>query len=555
MKMLPLSKKSKLCRILYKFFSDNIFFKDRSKTAKTLTAALLIITSFTIFIIQRNNGLQDNMHKYDGDEEHTVYAAISSTGNYRVGEGIRWPTRFFLPASLIYMNKYLGGDHYTEDWGLIGLKYYFSAFNRTQKSIESPGLQDFYYMLRFQYVFMFGLVFIFFILFYLYKENDYLTPFLLTIYLGGSSYLFQEQMIFYTDPLLTMMFIMGCFLLYSGTQRGFFESYSKKPLLLAFWYSFAVSVKLSAFFLFFIPLVIILYQKSSLNKKFEECVKFFGFSLLCFVFINITAFSSRKQLGRFIQDTTANFWHYAVGHEGLTVNAGWPHAKLILNMIENEFNILFYLFVPVVLYSFFVMDKRNRIITGTMLTIMLISLYSLTEQRVFLPRNIVPFIIFFLLLISTSLWKIYLHFKQSSRHSKYILLMIITVLTVDRFCALQLTNWGFYDTFNRSHEKAITLFKNLKKRHHFNISYSVGIDLEMNNHHFIENAPLLTHRSFQHYTNIWQKRIFKKNDHAIVIVKRVDRNFQLTNFILPKLGLKNKRFGNYFIFYHKLKKK
>ena len=54
-----------------------------------MTAALLIITSFTIFIIQRNNGLQDNMHRYDVDEEHTVYAAISSKGNYRVGEGIR----------------------------------------------------------------------------------------------------------------------------------------------------------------------------------------------------------------------------------------------------------------------------------------------------------------------------------------------------------------------------------------------------------------------------------------------------------------------------------
>ena len=164
---------------------------------------LLVAISCIIFVVQRKNYLQNNLDKYHPDEIHTVDGALKTRTSYRVGEGTRWFARFLIPAALIYMNKHLGGDHYTQGWNFPSLKYYKSKFNANKlikNGIEDPGLQDFFYFLRLQYVVIFAFFFIFFILFYFYKEKDYMTPFLITIYFGGVIIFLENKRSFTQSP-------------------------------------------------------------------------------------------------------------------------------------------------------------------------------------------------------------------------------------------------------------------------------------------------------------------------------------------------------------------
>ena len=172
-----------------------------------------------------------------------------------------------------------------------------------------------------------------------------------------------------------MMFILGCFFLYSGTQQGHISDYAKKVPLLAFWYVLSVSVKISAVFLIFIPFVIIFYEKYPLHKKIQKCFNFFGYMGLFFVLIHITAFVHEARINRLVQGFTVNFWNYNSAIVGMDFASGWSYVDKIFSLIKNDFGLLFYLFIPAVLISFFVVPQRYKIIKGTLLAILVLSLF------------------------------------------------------------------------------------------------------------------------------------------------------------------------------------
>lgn len=530
----------------------DFIFQSKEKTTRISICCFLVFLTILVFFLQRKNQLRDNMHKYHDDEVHTVDQALRwyHPHNYRVGEGGRWLARFLSPPALIYMNRNLGGDHFTQGTEFPGLNYYMKKYNHEmmlKNGIQDPGLQDFFYFMRFQYIILFALTLIFFILFYYFTENDIFTILFFILYLGGSYYLLEEQRIFYTDPLLTMMFIFGVFFLYGGTCQNLFLNYAKKIPLLAFWYSFTISVKLSSLFLIVIPFIVIFYQKNNFQNKINQCFKFLAYTIVFFNLININIFFATEGVKRFIQGTTYNFWHYAIGHRGMEPT-GWKHAELIFNVFKAEFGLLFYLSIPLVIVSFFIVGKREKLIKASFVFILTTSLFSFINQRFFMVRNFIPFYIFFLLLTLTSLKEIYLKCRDhfSSKNSKILFASIFLLLLFERGYVLKKNPWKVYHSFDRTKEKALSFFNDLKTKTGKS-SVSVGLKLKINDHQIVDNVPLLTHDSFPEYIRVWEKRILQDK---IVIVHRVDRNFQLTNFILPNMGLKNKRFGDYFVFYH-----
>ncbi len=546
------------------------------KTIKSIFAFLLITIIFIIFFIQRKNFLQENFHFFYGDEYSTIYAAFYipkpfkgekiidllkdvnfNDSYYRVGEGTRWLTRLLTPTALVYMNKYIGGEGRYLD-GRSGFEQISKTREFTKHEIvndeglQTPYIQDFFYFLRLQYVLLFALILIFFILFYYHTEDPF-TPFLLTTYLGTASTLFHEQKGFYVDPLLTMMFILGVFFVYAGTRKGSFYLYAKKIPLLAFWYAFSVSVKFSAIFLIVIPLVIIFYQKIQFEKKINQCLKFFVWVIIFFVIINISAFHRLGNLMLYIQGTTWVFRQYSVGifNGTIMVAPGWPYLAKIFEMFENDFGLLFWLFLPSVTLSFFITGRRQKIIKTTLLFIFVVSIFSLTQQRLHILRNIIPFYVLFLQLVGTSIWEIFIKcrndFSIKPRLFAGIFITgIILILVFDKVYS-PTTRWIFSHTFDRSREKAVSFFSKIKNEENKD-SFSVGMDLEMKNHKNLDSLLLVEPRTLKHYIKIWKHRMDSKN--TVVLVRRIDMNFQLTNFILPNMGLKNRRFGNYFIFYH-----
>ena len=524
---------------------------NKKRTPSIYLGFALASISFVVFFVQRQNYLLDNMHAYNADEIHTVHEATKTRPfSYRVGEGTRLLAKFLFPATLIYMNKHLGGDHYTEGWSYPGLGYFKSRFNQPdmiKNGIGDPGLQDFFYFMRLQYAALFALVATLFSLFLFYRENDRISPFIITVYLGGSFYLLREQGWFYVDPLLLMMFFVGFFFLYAATKEDGFSPYARKPSLLAFWYVFTVSVKLSAAFLLIIPITIIFYPKRGISRKVADCFKFLWYSVFFLVLTHIAIFvKGWREIGKFIDENAANFWHYAVGHRHMDPT-GWPHAEMVFRMLREDFGILVYLFIPVCLASFYLADGRTRVIKAVLFFIFAATVFSLTEQRIFLHRNIVPFYGFFLILVSTGLWEIYK--KCPPRHSKAFLWATVILLSTDRAYALRNSPWDFYKTLSTTQRDAVTFFKQLREERG-GTSYSVSIDTGDTDpyHQRIEEVPLLSHATFADYEKQWKDRASGHN--GVIIVRRTGRNFQLTNFILPRLGLKNRRFGHYFVFFH-----
>ena len=486
-----------------------------------------------------------------------------SAPTYRVGEANRWLARMFTPMALVHINRNLGG--YGQGFGFPGLHYYDKNFNQVEmdkKGIADPGIQDFYYSLRIQYVVFFALVLFLFCLFYYYKEKNLFVPMALIIYLGGSKHLLAEQGIFYSEPLLLLMFVLGAFFLYSGTQRGHISDYARKIPLLALWYVFAVSVKISAAFLIFIPFVIIFYEKRPVHKKIQRCFHFFWYAGLFFCLIHITAFFNMEQIVRLVQGFTVNFWNY----NRVVVN--FPLTSLqSFELIKHSFGALFYLFVPAVLASFFVVSRRHKIIKATLLVILVLSLFSLSRQALFLTRNLVPFYFLFLFLALSSLWEICQECREKwrSQYAKFFAPVLVVLLMADRLCAYSLyhdPDWSFYHTLDRTKENAVALFKKMKSNNPEVHSYAVGVDLHgLENHTSIENFSVSLFKTFPEYVEQWRERMSSQPG-FLVIVNRTGRNYFLTNSILPnrglkirgikkhpRSGLKLKRFGNYFVFY------
>ena len=540
---------------------------DKKKLRWWLGVLTLATIIFVIFVVQRKNYLADNMHPYHFDEIHTVRWALQpSTPTYRVGEANRWLARVFTPMALIHMNKNLGG--YRQGFGFPGLHYYnenFNQFEMNRKGIRDPGIQDFYYSLRIQYVIFFALILFLFFLFYSYKEKYFFVPIALSIYLGGSKHLLEEQGIFYCEPLLLLMFVFGVFFLYSGTQTGHISDYAKKIPLLALWYVLAVSVKISAVFLIFIPFVIIFYEKHHpIHKKIQKCFHFFGYVGLFFVLIHITAFFNiEEKISLLVQGFTVNFWNY---NRVFVEMDSAPNALKLFELIKNDFGVLFYLFVPAVFASFFMVSRRHKIIKATLLVILVLSLFSIFQQVLFLNRNIVPFYFLFLFLTLSSLWEICQKCKEKWRlqYANFVIPVLAVVLLADRLYALNSGNWGFYHTLDRTKENAVALFKKVKLKNPGIHSYSVGVDLNgLENHTSIENFSVSRFKKFPEYVEQWRERMSSQPG-FLVIVNRIGRNYFLTNSILPnrglkirgikkhpRPGLKLKRLGNYFVFYRK----
>ena len=538
--------------------------RDNKKLQWRLGILLLAIMIFIIFFVQRKNHLADNMHRYHVDEVHTVRMALMpDIPTYRVGESNRWLARAFTPLALVHMNRNLGS--YRDNFGFPGLNYYNKNFNQSdmgKKGIMDPGIQDFYYSLRIQYVALFALVLFLFFLFYCYKEKIFFVPIAMIVYLGGSKHLLEEQGIFYAEPLLLIMFVLGCFFLYSGTQQGHISDYAKKILLLALWYVAAISVKISAVFLIFIPFVIIFYEKSPIHKKIQKCFHFFGYSGLFFVLTHITAFVHEARIGRLAQGFTVNFWNYNNFIVGMDFASGWSYVTKIFDLIINDFGALFYLFFPTVLISFFVVPQRHKMIKGTLMAIFVLSLFSISQQMLFIKRNIVPFYFLFLFLTFTSLREICQKCKEKwfPRYASFVVPVVVAVLVTDRLYALNNGNWGFYHTFDRTEENAVAFFKKIKLSNGGIRSYSVGVDLNLENHTIVDNFSVSLVKTFPDYVEQWENRMSAEG--SLVIVNRTGRNYFLTNSILvgrklrgkkrmkrSNRDLKLKRFGDYFIFW------
>ena len=165
---------------LYRWIGSLVRYRTKSQWVKNLTGLVLILLSFVVFFVQRQNYLLDNMHAYNVDEVHTVYEATKTRpSSYRTGEGTRLLAKFLFPTTLIYMNKYLGDDHFREGWSYPGFRYVRSKYSQLDvlKRIGDPGLQDFFYFMRLQYAALFALVVTLFSLFLLYRENDRMSPF------------------------------------------------------------------------------------------------------------------------------------------------------------------------------------------------------------------------------------------------------------------------------------------------------------------------------------------------------------------------------------------
>lgn len=526
-----------------------------------LLASFLLLAVFLLLFV-RLNAESVSYGLYQGDEYHTVYQGLNllvngRVDNFRAQEGVRWLVRSFYPYALVYMNTHMGGNVHIDGWSYPGHNYVVRNFvnqgDPSKDFSKDPNLRDLFHALRQPYI---GFVFacLLLLLLFFFKEKYYLVAFGGLLLLGFDLDLLVEQKIFYIEPgmlaSLALLILTYCHYLYRG------EVSYKTAVLFGFLAAFMVSTKFSTALFVLLPITLFFYLLQ--NRDALRYVATYMISLAAFyALINFPAFISLESFNLFLHDLSSNFWQYAAGSDSsVTVAPGIPHLGLIVHQLETLLGYALYVMPTLVLFALYYASARERMVLLPLIAFSFLSINSLSEQHVYLHRNLVPL---YLPITIISLFSIEIVAKQLTASwgrtyvrggvAAIILLWIVGVVAhaggVTSFASTLLP---------QSKNGFITELQTLDDTPLQSTWYAVGF-----HPHFFEGETfegrivakdgvpaILTEKNYPALTS--QFSDLPKG--SAVLVNRGDNNKHLTNYILPKYFTENRQFGGYYVFFN-----
>ncbi len=199
-------------------------------------------------------------------------------------------------------------------------------------------------------------------------------------------------------------------------------------------------------------------------------------------------------------------------------------------------------------------EEGGRICYGVFAVVIFLSLLGIVNQRVYVNRNIVPFIPSMVLIAGLMIDKIVKHLQEQNilKNQKRIYgLYAILILVI--FIPLIANSKNYKNKLlpnvNSNIEKALYDIKDIKKR----AVKTVDVNYKLKEEDFrnvsqVKSIPETYRANFTEVMESYAEE-FKFSD--IVLISEVKNNKQLTNYLLPKIFDTNVQFSNHFIFYNK----
>lgn len=342
-----------------------------TKRIKKIVFLILFLALFiaSIDVLSRNSA----MLRYSGDEAHSIgitsqkfFTRVKDSRNLG---GMRWALRLSYPVAMYYINKRMGGEHFTTGWSYPG--HFYILKNFSDINIKSdPVLQDYVYFQRSVFIFIF-ISSLIFILYSLSKKYCLIAPAIYLFLLIGSNILRTELTYAYSDLFFISIFnfIYGIYIY--GINR-------KNVLILIFLCCLISSTKLYGIIIA-APIIyeLLLYLKNH-TVDFRKGLYILIFSLLI---LNVYELSAPDD---FLQYTLANIYHYNTGHMG-AIPSGFHQIMMGI----NKLGISKYLLIPALIVDLISLLKYKKLnIINTLLVFNILTfLYLLSTLRIFMDRN------------------------------------------------------------------------------------------------------------------------------------------------------------------------
>lgn len=512
---------------------------------------ILLFVAFYVFVPVRIAGIKGHQY-YVGDEYHTIYAGMVAvhTGNvvnFRAPEGSRLMVRALYPFALIKMNQVLGGDIFTLGWDFSDTGYLAKNFPNPGE-ITNPSIQDFLIAMRSMTAVLVFLTFLP-LLYELYLRRLWFTPLFVIICAGASQLLFTEQFYLYVEPLQ-----LGVFnLLLTAVIRCIRIKIMGWPsvLALAALAAFTIATKISAVFATSIPLTAIIYSSWAERGRLASYLLLFaggvvGFFCL-FNYPGILTFDSPTYT-RFLHDTVSNFWHYAAGHDHMD-EAGWPHLLYIIRSFQSTFGYMTALIPLWILIGWLLGDKNDRWLIFSISICLIATFGALAAQNIYVARNSAPWIGIIAFVAGYSVDIVQRRVAETKRALNAAIFgaLVLACILLIGIGAKAAAGPNYLRKFMPRPKAELQAFIKAKIsdgqiKRVLAVDYMPEAQVPVTNE---ESVPLLTHEGFSAYEKSW----FKKLDaETAVVIYRCKRNFQLTNYILPKVFTHYRRIGDYFFF-------
>ena len=494
-----------------------------------------------------------NANYYADDEYHTIQLSLKSlvsgeTENFRVSEFPRIVAKALIPYGILKMNLVLGGDHFTEGWQNNGFIYLQKNYPNAGQ-FKNPSVQDFFISMRS------ALVLIVFISFLpliaeLYLRRMHFVIFLICLSAGMSHLLYFEQMIFYVEPIQLTVFNLLLFHYLRVMRLGFVGL--NDVILSSVLVGVCLSCKMSGLFAILIPASYMLWFYFNDYRSLARFLTIYIIGIISvYLICNYTVFfsSDRTAYLRFLQDNLSNFWHYAVGHEKMD-QSGISHSIFLFNALKSTFGYLLYLMPIACLAGLVYASPGDRIVIMTVGLCLLFSFLSISAQNLYLNRNALPWIVMISCVLGISLHNIMEKFISSGFfYARYLFYALAVILLLGG--AYSHVGPAYFDKIHYSNSSLVRTYLK-SKIESGSIQKIVSFDYALEDKFFgvgivNQKMPSLSHNNFK----IYEAQIKSSVDlHTAFVVNRRGPNFQLTNYILPKLFENYVRIGDCFIFYN-----
>ncbi len=530
------------------------------KTYKLLLLALIVLF-FTTVVLQVNYN-RNRMGNYTPDEYYTISTVHPnqdpSKTIHRSLNGPRIFTYMFYPGALIGMMNHMGGNVWMDGWKYPGHNYIVSnykvsaSYTELGKNMKDPNLRYFHYYLKLQVIILMFLSFIP-LVFYLWRHKYYLTMFMVSVLIGINFLLLKERSLFYIEPLLLIMINAMVWLYFSVYKRKTISLFW--VILASFFCALIMSLKFSGLFVVVLILVLILSKFKEIEKILSIMVAFVCFFVLFFCLINFNIFYEEVKFSNVIHDYFSNFWHYATGsNKAIVENYRIDNLKGVVREVFFSLGGLVFLLPLIIFFGLKYCSIDSRIKIACFLGVILLSIWAIIKQRVYVDRNILPFIpslVFFTGILIETIIKRILNtsfFKQEKR--SYILYLALALII---FVPMVGHSKFSFSTLVPSAKNNISdaLYKvaNTNKRELKIIDYLPEIEEDK----FVKTERLksIPEMNNKNFKQVMRSYITQLNFTDIVLISEVKNNKQLANYLLPKLYNSNVQFSNHYIFYNK----
>lgn len=535
----------------------------KSLYSKILKYKLLIISVTLLFltvVVLQVNYNKNHMKNFTVDEYYTITSVHPKLdpGNtiHRALNGPRIFTYLFYPGALIGMIGHMGGNVYTEGWDYPGHNYIVKNYKMYSSTLgenmEDPNLRNFHYYLKLQAIFFMFLTFIP-LLYYLWKKEHFISMFMLATLVGINFLALEERSVFYIEPLLLSMINLLLWLylyIYDKNRISWFL-----VLTAAFLFALTISLKFSCVFIVAMITILILSKFRGLENRIKATCILLLFTSLFFYIINWNIFSSKEVFNAAVHDYFSNFYQYATGSKVQVLeNYKFNNLKGMVKELFSSLGGLIFLFPVIAFYGLKWCSRPQRIKWGVLLFVVLLSIAFIIKQRVYIDRNILPFLPSLMILtgiLLDSIFKHWAHHEFFKKRKNVILLH--TILAVLILAPIWLHHKDYFKTLlpsaktNMLHE--LETIENSKDRRLITMDFS--LDEQKKDFKKEEKLPSFPETNGSSLKGELRKKIeyFKSTD--VVLLSETKNNKQLTNYLLPTLFNSNAQFSDYFVFYNK----